>query len=460
MKHWRLLALMAAGLALRLALMPRPDPFDADLTTFWLPWMNYAGQHGLAQLYLHGEPVVNYPPFYMVLLTGVGKLYGALVPGFGYTPLQSVLIKLPAVIADLAVGAMLYVAALRVTSDKATNLSEASTNEPESGPGARPAGSSTALLAAGLWLLNPAVIYVSSFWAQVDAVHTMWMVAALLAALGKRWGWSGLLIGLGLLTKLQAVVILPLLILLAWWNGWRAVGRWSGGLAAVLAAGGLASLAAGVLAPVLDTYTNAVGFYPALSMNAYNPWFVLQFVSNEFLGRTLYDTARLAGPVTLRWVGMALLAGYGLAILWTLHRRWQPRTAGRSDWPAAGARLDTFFAAGLLVFGFFTLATEMHERYVLPALAFLALPAARGRQRLLAYLLLSGAVALNLLRVLPFAPAVYFTFERIPGDRVLIALASTALFIWWTLIYLRAGSTVATEKEENDGLATLSHGLQ
>ena len=92
MKPWKLLALMAAGLALRLALLPLPDPYAADLTTFWLPWMNFGAQHGLAQLYLHGQPVVNYPPFYLALLTDLGKLYGLLVPSLDYTPLQSVLI--------------------------------------------------------------------------------------------------------------------------------------------------------------------------------------------------------------------------------------------------------------------------------------------------------------------------------------------------------------------------------
>ncbi len=295
------------------------------------------------------------------------------------------------------------------------------------------------MLAAGLWLLNPATIYVSSFWAQVDAIHTMWMVAALLAALGKRWGWSGLLIGLGLLTKLQAGIVLPLLLLLAWWNGWRAVGRWSAALAGAFLVGIAAPLAAGALGPLLNAYTGVVGYYPGLSLNAYNPWFLVQFASAQVLGQPLLDTARVVGPVTLRWVGLALLAGYGFAILWLLYRHWQPRLAGRSSWPQARQRLGAFFAAGLLVFGFFMLATEMHERYVLPALAFLALPAAlSSRRHLLAYLMLSGAVLLNLLRVLPFAPAVLRAFVQIPGDRLIISLATTGLFVWWTLLYLRA----------------------
>lgn len=427
-KHWKLLALLALGLALRLLLMPQPDPFRFDLTIFWLPWMAFGAKFGLVQLYLHGEPVVNYPPLYLALLTDLGKLYRLLVPSFAYTPLQSVLIKLPAVLADLAIGVLLYAAALRSAADRVRPADAA----------AKPAGLTAALLAAALWLLNPAVIYVSAFWAQVDSLHTLWMIAALMAALGKRWGWSGLLLGLGLLTKLQAVVIAPLLLFMAWRLGWRPVARWTAACAGTLALGLLAPALGGALRPLLNVYTGAVGFYPALSMNAYNPWFVVQFVSNEFLGRTLNDTARVVGPVTLRWVGMALLAAYGLALLWILSRRWHLRQENASAWPAPWQRLDAFFAGGMLVFGFFTLATEMHERYSLPALAFLALPAAlAGRQRLLAFLLLSAMIWLNLLRVLPFAPAVLRAFEGVPGDRLLIALAISGLFVWWTVMFWR-----------------------
>lgn len=425
MKHTRFFLLLAVALALRLALMPLPDPFNWDLTTFWLPWMSYGAKHGLAQLYIYADPVVNYPPFYLALLILLGKLYETATASFAYTPLQSVLIKLPAVVADLAVGVMLYVAALRIARRDA----------PSDGATSRPAGQGGALLAAGLWLLSPAVIYISAYWAQVDSIHTAWMMAALLAALGRRWGWSGLLIGFGLLTKLQAIVLAPLLLFMAWWVDWRAVGRWSAAVAGVLAFSVLAALVDGALEPVLVAYSGAVGFYPALSMNAYNPWFIVQVASAGLLGQPLQDTATIVGPITLRWLGVGLLAAYGLAILWILGRRWRPRRAG---WPEASQRLDVIFATGMLVFGFFILPTEMHERYIVPALAFLALPAALpGRRRLLAYLLLSGAVLLNLVRVLPFLPVVLRTFEAIPGDRVMISLAISALFVWWTWLFWR-----------------------
>ncbi|HRI56790.1 MAG TPA: glycosyltransferase 87 family protein, partial [Anaerolineae bacterium] len=198
--------LLAAAAAVRLLLLPLPDPFDADLSTFWLPWMAYGAEHGLAQLYQHGQPLVNYPPLYLALLVGLGKLYGLLVPGFEYTPLQSVLIKLSAVVADLAITALIYAAALRMTARDASAPSVSM----KDGERVR----WFPLLAAGLWALNPAMIYVSAFWAQVDSIHTLWMMAALLAAMGRRWSWSGVFVALGLLTKLHAIVLLPLFVVL------------------------------------------------------------------------------------------------------------------------------------------------------------------------------------------------------------------------------------------------------
>jgi hypothetical protein len=100
-------------------------------------------------------------------------------------------------------------------------------------------------------------------------------------------------------------------------------------------------------------------------------------------------------------------------------------------------QLLVFFAAGLLVFGFFSLATEMHERYGLPALAFLALPAARHRRVLLPYLLLTAVWTLNLLRVLPWGQEIFYLIRSIPGHRTMMSLASVALFFWLTKIYLR-----------------------
>jgi len=407
-----------AALAVRLVLMPLREPIEFDLTYFWLPWMNYGAEHGLVQLYLHGEPLVNYPPFFMTLLVGLGKVYALLVPGLEHTPLQSVLIKLPGVAADMAVGALLYLAATQIE-----RLLGRSSRLP--------------LLAAGLWLLNPAVIYVSSVWGQVDSIHTLWMMAALLAALHKRWGWSGLLMGLALLTKLQAIIVAPLLVLLAWWSGWRSLARWCGAAAAMFVAGLLPLWASGAGQAIIDVYFGSVGIYPAMSMNAYNPWFIAHIRTREILGYWVEDSTAVLGPITLRHLGMALLASYVLLVVWTLARRWRAPSAEPTPQARAYQQIGAFFAAGLLVFGFFMLATEMHERYILPALAPLALTAALLRPARLPFVLLSITTLLNLIHVLPVTRDQIQLMETLPDIRIHISVANTALLLWWTWLFAR-----------------------
>jgi Gpi18-like mannosyltransferase len=410
--------LFGPALLLRLLLLPLPEPIEFDLTYFWLPWMNYGAEHGLVQLYLHGEPLVNYPPFFLSLLVGLGKLYALLVPSLEHTPLQSALIRLPGVLADMGVGALLYLAATQIERLRGRT-------------------SRLPLLAAGLWLLNPAVIYVSAVWGQVDSLHTMWMLAALLAALHRRWGWSGVFMGIGLLTKLQAITMVPLLALLAWWSGWRSLVRWSASTAAMFLGGLLPLWITGAGQPVFDVYFGAVGFYPAMSMNAYNPWFIVQLRTRAVLGYWLEDSTAVLGPVTLRHLGLGLLAGYVLLVLATLGRRWREQPGTPLGQDSAIERVAAFFATGLLVFGFFMLATQMHERYILPALAPLALTAALLRPARIPFVLLTVTTFLNLIHVLPLTRDQIQLMEIWPDFRIAISVANTLLLVWWTWLFGR-----------------------
>jgi len=418
MRDRRFWLLFGAALLMRILLLPLPEPIDFDLAYFFFPWMRYSANHSIVEFYLYGEPLVNYPPLFVVLLSGLSKLYAQLVPSLEITPLQYVLIKLPTVIADMATGVVIYLAAAQIEQSQGKS-------------------SRTPLLAAGLWLLNPAVVYVSSIWGQFEAAQTLWMMAALLAAAKRRWGWSGIFLGLALLTKTQAVTIAPLLALLALWSGWRALLRWGGAVAAVMAAGLLPLWFGGAAQSVRNLYLDAVGYYPAMSMNAYNPWFIAHIRSRELLGYWVEDSTALLGPITIRHVGMALVIAYGLLVVFILYRRWRTTASQPTAESAAVLQIGTFFAAGLLIFGFFMLATEMHERYILPALAPLAVAAALLRPARLPYLLLTLTVFLNLIHVLPVTRDQIQWMERLPDVRIWLSLANTALLVWWTWLFAR-----------------------
>lgn len=442
MRDRRFWLLFVVALAVRVVLMPLPEPIDFDLVYFLFPWMRFSATHSIVEFYLYGEPLVNYPPLFVVLLSGLSKLYAQLVPSLEITPLQYVLIKLPTVVADMATGMVIYLAAAEIERRRGE-------------------ASQLPLLAAGLWLLNPAVIYVSSVWGQFEAIQALWMMAALLAGATKRWVWSGVFMGLALLTKTQAITIAPLLALLALWSSWRALLRWGGAVASVMAAGLLPFWFGGAAQSLRSLYMDAVGYYPAMSMNAYNPWFIAHIRSRELLGYWVEDSTALLGPVTIRHVGMALVIAYGLLVVFVLHRRWRAsrQPAGEAD---AAEQIGTFFAAGLLIFGFFMLATEMHERYILPALAPLALAAALLRPARLPFVLLSATVFLNLIHVLPLARSQIQLMETLPDIRFAISVANTVLLVWWTWLFVRSKRTLAMSGWQpdprgiaTDGLATL-----
>ena len=134
---------------------------------------------------------------------------------------------------------------------------------------------------------------------------------------------------------------------------------------------------------------------------------------------------------------MALLASYVALIVWTLSRRWRAPSAEPTPPARAYQQIGAFFAAGLLVFGFFMLATEMHERYILPALAPLALAAALLRPARLPFVLLSVTTLLNLIHVLPVTRDQIQLMETLPDIRIHISVANTALLVWWTWLFAR-----------------------
>ncbi len=149
----------------------------------------------------------DYPPGYFYILAVVGHLWHLLFAAHdgGYAILRS-LVKLPAILADLGVGALIYAIAARFASKR------------------------VALGAAALYLLNPATIYISALWGQVDSISGGLALFAIYALLRseddasqprREMAWivlAWLAFAYSLLIKPQAAVLLPLLVAFAFVN--------------------------------------------------------------------------------------------------------------------------------------------------------------------------------------------------------------------------------------------------
>lgn len=239
----------------------------------------------------------------------------------------------------------------------------------------RRAGNDAALLVAGLYLLNPAVLLAGPVWGQVDSAGTLPFLGALVALAGRRYGLAGALAVLATLVKPQfGLAVLPVLVL----AGMRA--RRIGSIRPVVDAGaamlitGLVILASVALDPIryLGMLGGTAVRQPETSLNAFNPW-------GLFVGFGIPDEPYVVVGTVL------LVAGIG-GSLWGLRRR-----------PDLAVVLGV---GALLTLAFYFLPTRVHERYLFPAIAVLAPFALASGAHLAAYLGLSAAFSVALLYAL------------------------------------------------------------
>jgi len=302
---------------------------------------------------------------YMPVLVSVFGFLAKLVPAFATAGDASdagvrIILKIPALIGEIAIAAGLYTALRH-----------------------RPPLAAVAIVAV---LLVPATWYLGAWWGQLDAVYVaLCLWAAILASRDQRWPFA-VLLGLAMMTKPQA------LFLAVPFAGY-AIGRWGVRRAslvglvavAVAAATWLPFLSHGGLADYLrnlDYYQN--GEYPILSVRAWNPWWLLQELVGG--GAFLRDSTPVLGPLTPRHLGIVMTAIASVAIFLALLRRATPD------------RLYLSLAAATL--GAFCLMTSMHERYAYAALVFLA-PLLARRPVQVAWGILAVAVSLNVVAGAP-----------------------------------------------------------
>ncbi len=398
-----LVATLAVGLAvaalLRLFLLPSEGlPGDLDVFARWTHRL--ATDVPLGAIYDHG---LSFGPVMAFVFWAVGHL----APVFGQTgdaadPAVRAWLKIPAVAADL--GIVVAVAwALRE----------------------RPRVAVASALAVAL---VPVTWYVSAFWGQYESVYTLFGLLAAILALRGRWALAGVLLGLALATKPQAIpFIVPLAGFAVARAGWRGAVVPAATAAATLVVLWLPFVPAGGPAAYLASTSAYQGeTFAVLSLRAWNPWWILQSaVAGE--GAFVVDGTALLGPLSPRAIGY-LAAAAGLLLVLVAVRRGPTE---RGLWLA--------LAAATLVP--FCLLTAMHERYAYPAVVFLALLLA-DRRVLAAWVVLATVVSANLVAAAPpgaepgsLVPL--WGFTGIAGS-----LAISGVTVWLLALLVREGGQV------------------
>ena len=422
---WALPALLVAGLILRVLYIGN-EGFKSDVSTY-MSWALSLSERPFASFY-STVGFADYPPGYFYILAIVGHFWHAFFASrdHGFAVLR-VLVKVPAILADLGIGVLLYAIVRRFAS------------------------TGYALGAAALYLLNPATIYISAAWGQVDSVagglallaiyallrssdeapqsrtHLIWIVGAWLA-----FGYS-------LLIKPQAAVLLPLLVAFAFVDPKRRRERVVATVAGIAAALILALLVAepfhrsnpvAALHWLWDRYAYGAGVYQYNSVNAFNLWALrgtLWVPDNQYI---------LLLPQSL-W-GLLLVSAAVALVVW---RYVQDRT-------------DQSLLEGCAVatLAFFVLATRMHERYLFNGLLFTIACLPFARRYLWGAVALSVALFANLIYSLQYLLVVT---HNVPGTNAqnLWGLGTTFFsavvvltFFWLGYCYLGSGEAAAVER--------------
>lgn len=361
-------------------------------------WGRIALSQGVAATYkpdylTFGTYPNNQPPGSLVIISSaywvwlqIGKalaLFG-IPPGSNEWvngPLLTILLRVPSLLADLGIGWMLY--------------------------------SWAGLLAAALFLFNPAVLYNSSFWGQMDAINNFFFLLAIGLLWKRKIAASALSLAASLLMKFSLVFVLPLYALFTWMRGKRRA----------VATAFLSALIVGGIP--LFWYLRHVGMSPTGEMQnvtafAWNFWWVVFKPLITFgPGPDLFSLSdiRLHNSPVVSVVWPVLL--WAVAQL-PIYRK------------VKNTQTSWFSAVAALAIISYLFLPQMHDRYLYPAFAPLALLVGLGIPVLYELILLSLFNFINLLVVwhpmlLPFH---WYPVLRSEDFQWGMALATVVLGVW------------------------------
>ncbi len=248
------LCICLIGLLIRLFLCRTFGGHATDLGC-WIGWGNQIADGQLSTFY--DGTWYDYPPLYMLVLGGMTHVMRLLRVSLWPQSLQTFWYMLPAFCADIGCGWIL------IRFAKEQNRSDAE-----------------ALLLGSLVVLNPAMVYLSGAWGQIDSILTLLLLLAFRSFQKDRRILCGVFYALAILTKWQALIYGPVLALvyigtLATETEKRA---WIGGVLRTIAA---------VLAAVLIIFAVSLPFKG--SMGSF--WIVNRFLKAS----SGYDYATVEG---------------------------------------------------------------------------------------------------------------------------------------------------------------------
>ena len=338
-RQWQLCLLMFGLAALVRLALDTGRGYEGDVALY-MAWVWKTVTYGIQTAYLPitDVPPTDNPPVLVYPLWLMGWLYRQVFsplfppPWLNDPPVLRFMLRLPALAADLLTAAIIA----RVSAAR---------------------GARTALATAAAYLFNPALIFDGAYWGQTAALHSLWMLGAVVAAMQPAFGWAGAAITLAVLTKPQALATAPLVLFAAWRGARLARFVRAGAFTAAIVM--LPFVLTGNLPSVVQQYAQTAQYHPLVAVNAHNLWW---FVTGGQGWQP--DSTPILGVLSFRSAGIIL---FGLASMLSLLVVWRDRSA-------------LYAAAAFQSFAFFMLLTQIHENHLIPMFAPLAVACALERK--------------------------------------------------------------------------------
>ncbi len=292
------------------------------------------------------------------------------------------------------------------------------------------------MLLVFICILNIAYSFNTIIWGQVDGIYSSLVFIALYYAYKRDMFWSSIWMVLALNAKLQAVIFIPLWLLMCLNNlvDKKSIKAFVVPLITFSVAQLLMllpfMLKDGQLQNLWNHIVNSDNMYPKISMAAYNFWFIILRAdtvnnvpdSNIFIFGFSY---KHAGLLMFCLASLLALLPVLRDVYFTLKRKQNAMVNRQRIW----------LSAALVSLAFFLFNTEMHERYCHAVLIFLTAYAFYSR-RFLIYVLFSVAYFLNLERVLSGPDTYFFHFDYFwYNERYIACLYMIVLVLMFVKLY-------------------------
>lgn len=347
--------LLAVAFLFRLVLIPSPG-FEADIS-FWKSWGLAVLDHGIVK----GLPLTNfnYPTPFAYLLGVLVYIYSLFADPHNFNEFWNntnvlflAIAKLPSILADFGIFAIIL-----WIGKNAKKI-----NFP-----ALPL--SIYHLLAAIYLLSPLPMFDGALWGQVDSLGVFLFLLANIFVWKKMPFIAGIIYMVSMLTKLQNLIYGPVFFLFTWqYLGLPGLMRAIAGATLAFFGLNIEFVLARQMDRVAGDLTGNYDYFPWLSLNAYNVWWIVSGAH----GMQISDKISSIGIASAKTVGLfAFASTYLLACLQMLKGKFLAPNAEQGNSIIDKELIFRYLSSLIIVCaGFFLLQTESHDRYAFPIAIF------------------------------------------------------------------------------------------